>query len=291
MSAKKTKTTIPIQHLDQADGGIRLHKINSASEMKQEELMRLAHRDSYYVFYLQLRGHATVSVDFKEVQINGNALCYILPGQVHYSITVQDVQAWGLAIDSSLVPLQYKSQLQECTQLNLPQNISRAQNEILVNYMQLLYKSLQYQDSQSPTSLINPPLIEGFLHLYQLFYFENYLNCSVLKENRTLVLTRQFKGLVRNQFKTIKEPKAYAQLLCVSLSYLNDSVKSNTGFPLTYWIQQEIIVEAKRLLYFTSASVKEIAHDLGYTDYPYFSRVFHKISGESPRSFRKKYRE
>lgn len=56
------------------------------------------------------------------------------------------------------------------------------------------------------------------------------------------------------------------------MSYLNECVKNITGFSVSYHIQQRIILEAKRMLFYTNKSIKEIAIELGYDDYPYFSK-------------------
>lgn len=71
------------------------------------------------------------------------------------------------------------------------------------------------------------------------------------------------------------------------MSYLNDTVKAVTGFSLSYFIQQEILAEAQRLLFYTELSIKEIADRLGYEDPKYFIRFFGKGKGESPSLFRK----
>lgn len=56
-------------------------------------------------------------------------------------------------------------------------------------------------------------------------------------------------------------------------------------------IKNRIILEAKRLLVHTSMTAKEIAHELGYEDPAYFSRQFQVKTGESPSSFRTKYKD
>jgi AraC-like DNA-binding protein len=51
-------------------------------------------------------------------------------------------------------------------------------------------------------------------------------------------------------------------------------------------IQERIIVEAKRLLYYTDKSVKHITFELGFEDMAYFSNFFKKNMGLSPSDFR-----
>jgi len=50
-------------------------------------------------------------------------------------------------------------------------------------------------------------------------------------------------------------------------------------------------MEAKRDLYLTSKSVKEIAHALGFRDEHYFSRFFKKNAYVSPQTYRAKVGE
>ena len=52
-------------------------------------------------------------------------------------------------------------------------------------------------------------------------------------------------------------------------------------------IQQEIIGEAQRLLFYTSKSIKEIAVELGYLDHKYFIRQFGNVTRTTPAKFRK----
>ncbi|MEZ0453718.1 helix-turn-helix domain-containing protein [Sphingobacterium thalpophilum] len=65
-------------------------------------------------------------------------------------------------------------------------------------------------------------------------------------------------------------------------------MKDVTGQTVSQHIQDRVILEAKRLLYHSDKSVKEIAFELGYDDYPYFSRLFAKNTGISALAFRNK---
>ncbi|HEY1053960.1 MAG TPA: helix-turn-helix domain-containing protein, partial [Emticicia sp.] len=94
--------------------------------------------------------------------------------------------------------------------------------------------------------------------------------------------------LLERNYSQLKRPADYAQQLNISTPYLNECIKETTGHSVSYHIQQRIILEAKRLLYHSDKSVKEIAADLGFDDYPYFSRLFTKATGMSALAFRNK---
>ncbi|MBR6536950.1 MAG: helix-turn-helix transcriptional regulator [Lachnospiraceae bacterium] len=85
----------------------------------------------------------------------------------------------------------------------------------------------------------------------------------------------------------------------LSLSYLADYFRKNastlsysfskeTGNNLTQYIQQERIREALRLFNTTDFSVSDVAIMVGYQDFSYFSKIFSKQVGMSPREYKRK---
>lgn len=62
--------------------------------------------------------------------------------------------------------------------------------------------------------------------------------------------------------------------------------KSHFNKTLTDLIAERIVIEAKRELYLTDKTVKEIAYELGYEDEYYFSRFFKNRSEVSPQLYR-----
>ena len=97
--------------------------------------------------------------------------------------------------------------------------------------------------------------------------------------------------LTKEHFKIWKQPAQYAAALSISTAHLNDTVKSLTGSPVSVHIQEASIMEAKRLLYFTANSVKEIAYEVGYEEPVYFGKLFKKVTNLTPLEFRKKFRD
>ena len=67
-------------------------------------------------------------------------------------------------------------------------------------------------------------------------------------------------------------------------------MKALTGFPVSVHIQQASILEAKRLLYFTDKSVKEVSYEVGYDEPVYFGKLFKKVTNLTPLQFRQQFR-
>jgi len=49
------------------------------------------------------------------------------------------------------------------------------------------------------------------------------------------------------------------------------------------------VLQSKHLLKNTTDSIGNIAHQVGFKDQAYFSRVFNKVTGMSPQDFREKF--
>ena len=63
--------------------------------------------------------------------------------------------------------------------------------------------------------------------------------------------------------------------------------KAQTGFSAMDYLMQIRIAKAKDLLINSQLNIKEISNLIGYENPLYFSRLFHKIEGMSPREYRK----
>ena len=70
-------------------------------------------------------------------------------------------------------------------------------------------------------------------------------------------------------------------------SVLSNAFSKETGQTLTSFIHQTRIHEALRLFNTTDMSVSQVATAVGYQDFSYFSKVFSKQVGVSPREYRK----
>ncbi|WP_114940317.1 helix-turn-helix domain-containing protein [Mucilaginibacter endophyticus] len=97
---------------------------------------------------------------------------------------------------------------------------------------------------------------------------------------------RKFNLMVENNYRQQHSVAYYAQQLNKSPKTLSNLFALyNHKTPLQV-IQERLIIEAKRLLYYTDKSAKEITYELGFDDAAYFSNFFKKHTSFSPTDFR-----
>jgi len=80
--------------------------------------------------------------------------------------------------------------------------------------------------------------------------------------------------------------KNIADSIGVTSEYLNYLFKRNLSTTPMEYLNRLRIDQAKELLLANTWSISQIAYTIGYKDPLYFSRVFKKIEGVSPRKFR-----
>lgn len=91
-------------------------------------------------------------------------------------------------------------------------------------------------------------------------------------------------------YKHIYEPltlQSIAEHLSISPKYLSNLFKKEVGIPISEYIQQMKIEEAKKLMTFAEHSLSDIHALLNFTDQSYFTKVFKKYTGITPKQFRK----
>ncbi|MCB0565758.1 MAG: helix-turn-helix transcriptional regulator [Phaeodactylibacter sp.] len=72
-----------------------------------------------------------------------------------------------------------------------------------------------------------------------------------------------------------------------SRSQLHKKLKKWTGLSTSHFIHSIRLRKAKALLVDTGLNISEVAYEVGFKDRQYFSRVFTRALGQSPREFRK----
>lgn len=280
---------IPVHQLQaRASSGLQIKRFLIGDIPADVETLG-AHRDDHYLFFLLEKGSASLMIDFNQLEFQANSLYYVLPGQVHHRIKNEVAAGWFIAIDTLLVAPDYRNIFESQLLLQQPYLLNDVEMKQCRQLLYLLEEKYLEDDKGIFYLQVVHSLLQSFLGMAAVCY--SHAHNVDLQLSRPAQLSRQFKKLLVDNIRTLKSPSTYASKLHVSESYLNEVLKKITGFPVSYWITQEVILEAKRLLYYSELNVKEIAHRLGYEDHTYFSRIFKKNTNITPLAFRNNYRK
>ena len=80
-----------------------------------------------------------------------------------------------------------------------------------------------------------------------------------------------------------------AEMFFINKFYLSKIYKETYGITINNYLISKRITRAKQLLRFTDMTVDEVGTAVGMGDANYFSRMFRKIEGSSPREYRKQW--
>jgi AraC family transcriptional regulator, transcriptional activator of pobA len=101
-------------------------------------------------------------------------------------------------------------------------------------------------------------------------------------------LHRRFVETLERDFAHHQDVSHYAEELRVPSAVLSRALGQATGQTTKALITERVMVEAARLLRFTTLSVGEVAFRVGFGDRLYFSRAFKRHYGVAPAVFRER---
>lgn len=99
-------------------------------------------------------------------------------------------------------------------------------------------------------------------------------------------LVKKALGYIRNNYKENLSLEVIADVIPTNSSYLSRIFKKETGESITEYINRMRIEKAKELLTYTDMLAYQVAESVGFKDPTYFSLVFKKVVGRSPKDFK-----
>jgi len=156
-----------------------------------------------------------------------------------------------------------------------------AYDENRIKLFEEIYTSLEKGYSQDNLRYVN--MI--FYHfLSSLLYEEKFSHPGNIAADD--VVARTIAHMQR-KIHTVTDLKTFAGLAHLSISHFSAVFKESTGYSPVEYFNHLKIQKACQYLLLTQMTVKEIAAQLGIDDPYYFSRMFSRLMGYSPMTYRK----
>lgn len=166
--------------------------------------------------------------------------------------------------------------------LHLPE---RKDKEKVLHNFKLLYNRFLEKDHIFYKDILNLQMQIFLLEMWNIFSkeFERH-------KNTLHVGTRfeSFMQLAQQNCLQQREVKFYATKLYISSKYLNHICKENSGITASEWIQRFTRERLIILLQTKNLSVSEIADEMNFNSYSFFTRYVKRLLGVTPSAYRQR---
>lgn len=266
----------------------RLTRMEAVYEIRNG-LPDIPHKHSYYTILIIKKARGKHYIDFAAHTLTERQIYFLSPGQAHQIVEEEKSVGFIIAFSDQFlaennIPIRFIDDLRLFNAFagSPPLVMNQSELDHLTSYcdeLERFYTSgLKFRD-QAISSLLNLVLIQCN-NLCGL----NSDHTQNLEARHSIL--QNFKRTVEEKYTSWHLPSEYALELSVSTDHLNRVIKTLTGATARELIQSRIISEAKRLLYFTDLSVKEIGFRLGFDEPANFSAFYKNNTGSYPSEFR-----
>lgn len=244
------------------------------------------HRHNSYVLLFFTKGSGTHEIDFDIFTIQPGSMFFLQPGQMHHWNLSDDVEGFVIFYSQEMYNLYFgQKTIGEypfySSMGNKPEMVfDMSESKAILPYFESLI--LETQTIQ----LLKQDKIMNLLDIIHIEIARKYSETYFHEAHSYNVKIKNFEVLLEQNFKIEKAASFYASRLNITVKHLNRICNEILQKTTTEVITDRVILEAKRMLMDKKFTINEIASELGFDDYSYFTRLFKKHTGMTPTNFR-----
>ena len=274
-----------------------LHPLVSVIDLAKARPMRhMRHTFSFYVVFLKDEKNCDLIYGRQRYDYQKGSVVCLAPGQV---IGIEDTgeefqpQGYALCFHPDLIRGTHLGRhIGEYTffsyEVNEALHLSERERTTFINCLTAIREELAHDvDRMSRRLLVTQIelLLDYCLRFYERqFITRQHVNHDVLSRFERL-LDDYFTG-DRARREGLPTVKYFAGELCLSPNYFGDLVKRETGKTAQEYIQLKLVEAAKELMLAPGRSIGEVAYALGFQYPQHFTRLFKKVTGQTPNEYR-----
>ena len=293
MHVLSTNPQLPIYALepDEITGSRQFRVYHFDGNLPNQSDLLIPHRKDHYLFVFIKRAVSRQWIDTKPYVLKDNTVYFMGPNQVIVKEELNQLWSTGVAFTDEFLSLQENASLKKLPLIQNPQHEHELQlTEADVRFVDDTLSKLRAEYQQSGAwrqQMLSAHLTVLLTYLSRL-YTEQFKHDEPSADK---LLVTKFQAKIDECFRELHEVSAYASLLHISAGHLSEVVKAQSGRSAIKHIHERLALEARRLLFHTQYSLKEIAFDLGFSDASYFTRFFKRETSLTPADYRSTIRK
>ncbi|WP_409315969.1 helix-turn-helix domain-containing protein [Pseudomonas sp. KCJK9016] len=256
--------------------------ISKRSREHQWEIKPHRHADLCQLLFV-FKGQAELEIEGQRTQLNEPAIQILPPLSVHGFRFSEDVEGFVVTLATPLIN-HLQAQLGSAVQALAQAGSYPAGQD--ADYLNSLFAALQaeYNGHQPAREMLMHSLVSVIMVWVSRQAIRRH-NASQRPQRQREYLNG-FIQLVEETYRQHVKVEDLAHRLGISVSHLNGTCRELAGQPALQIMHERQLLEAKRLLTYTSMTIYEMSEVLGFSDPTNFTRLFRRRVGISPKAFR-----
>lgn len=257
------------------------------NHLLQNDFIEHTHSHNFYLLVFFTQGTGLHIIDFDQFEIKPGTVYLLKPGQVHSWQLSTDIDGYIVFYSQEIYNLYFGSKRIEeypfyRSSKNSPELLLvESQVVELEKYFAILISDNAKNEFKKLDKLLNT--IDSIL--IELARIYNSLNTHTVHPYNFKI--NKLDNFLDKHFREEKAPSFYADKMNMSLKHLNRICKDVLNLTLTDFIYSKIILESKRLISVDGKPINEVASELGFVNYSYYTKIFKKYTGMTPKNFKK----
>jgi len=240
--------------------------------------------------FLCLEGDERFFINEKQYSIVPNTILIVPPNYlIRKTVGIYHFKAKGAFFPIDLVAKHFNGKGYNLTEMLQTISCFQVSEEKMNELLEFYYflEKQYYKTVNAYSTLIISNLVFTFLVKVREIY--SSINATANLENKPhkLSITEHFFDLVSSNYKYQRSLTFYADKMCLSPKHLSTTIKKTTGRPALVWINEYVILKAKYLIKTTDMSISEVSDYLNIPNQSFFSRLFKKYVGLTPKEYSK----
>ena len=265
-------------------------------EEPHQSLSHPCRLDGYMLIYC-INGHIRLNVNLNEYDLKDGMAFFNIPGNLLRVNELVNTQGEGLHYFCVAMSKSFVNELKIDMNKLFTEGMSLLEHPSVVmdpkeketagKYMELLGNLLE-SDMPYKREAIYSVMSSVFYMLSGIWARQ----ASDLRENASVTTNRsrmifdQFLKLVSQNYARHRNVGFYADKLCLTPKYLSKLIKDTSGRSAPEWIDSYVVLEAKNLLKYSNAAIKEIVYTLNFPNQSVFYKFFKARTGQTPSEYR-----
>tara|TARA_R110002096_G_scaffold317919_1_gene512288 strand:- start:1233 stop:2111 length:879 start_codon:yes stop_codon:yes gene_type:complete len=275
------------------NSGIEIITIESLSKRNSEAThnSEKAHQVAFNMIVYYTAGESKHLVDFVWHDVKPHTIVHISKGQIHAFQFHDDLKGFILLFTDDYLRKQInslpKNEIERLFNSHLFSPIIQVPEDSNVEKYIRLFNE-EYTNSKENYNQENTYSALHSIIFSKLERLKQYQTMHVKKSDKLIVFLN-FKSLLETHFSKSRNADFYAEKLNITYKHLNTICKDVISLTAKQFIDEFIVLEAKRLLINSEIKSTQLAYSLGFEEPTNFVKYFKKHTGLTPNNFKKDY--